>query len=383
MRKIDFELGVAVSENFNEIYFDMVDGLFNAGSENASRNGNVYEVLDFKTKVSNPVQRCVAGRGRDINVFFLLAEALWIFSGKKDVAFLEIFNAQMKEYSDDGKYFHAPYGYRIRNAGVTSFVQSEAKVGFDQMQRALQMVENNPDDRRIVIQIWNHELDLGTTSKDIPCNDLWLWKVRDGKLHTTIANRSNDINWGLPTNIFQFSFMGELCAHILGLELGTQTHNSQSLHMYTEGKMGVLTNKILTSDNKEVISYGSHMISRPFDFNYHTTDAAGRLKQMDLVLNAMINGLNTLFVDVSRYGDDSRYLNERGGLLEMIYSSSEYLVDVYRILEIYVRYKLNKDKQQALNALNDVVVPSEYSNWDYLMLAKAFFAKRTGETNIY
>ena len=84
-----------------------------------------------------------------------------------------------------------------------------------------------------------------------------------------------------------------------------------------------------------------------------------------------------------RSGDDSRYLNERGGLLEMIYSSSEYLVDVYRILEIYVRYKLNKDKQQALNALNDVVVPSEYSNWDYLMLAKAFFAKRTGETNIY
>jgi len=391
--EIHFDLGVAKSDNFNRIYFDMVDLLYKFGKNDNSRNGDACEVLNFKTEVSNPYERCVAGRSRDINIFFLLAEALWIFAGRKDVAFLQIFNSQMKEYSDDGVNFHAPYGYRIRNAGISSFVQNEAKMGFDQMQRALQMAENNPNDRRIVLQIWNYELDLGTTSKDIPCNDLWMWKVRDGKLHTTIANRSNDINWGLPTNIFQFSFMGELCANILGLQLGSQVHNSQSLHMYTEGKMGELTNKILTTEDKhKTIEYGTNMQSREFDFNYSSTDATERLKQIDLVINAMINGLTALFTD------SEKYESERDEILTMIWSSSEYLSDVYRILEVYVRYKLNKNKRKALDEIQEIQAesffehaheheheenPADYVVWDYLMLAEAFFGKRTGATNTY
>lgn len=368
--EIQIHLGVAKAENFNEVYFDMVDLLSKSDSVD-SRNGKVHEILNFKTELINPIERCVAGRSRDMNVFFLLAEALWIFAGRKDVQFLQIFNSQMKEYSDDGVNFHAPYGYRLRNAGITSFVRNEAKLGFDQIQRALQMAYNDPNDRRIVLQIWNYELDLGTTSKDIPCNDFWMWKIRNGKLHTTIGNRSNDINWGLPTNVFQFSFVGEICANILDLKLGNQVHNSQSLHMYTEGKMGELTNKILSNDKRPEVFYGIDMLSREFDFNYASTDVTERLKQIDMVVNVMLTRLTKLF------NSEKDYFDERDSVINLIGMSSEYLRDVFLILEIYVNYKVNKNKESALRALQNLRTSSsvEY-RWDYLMLAEAFFTKR-------
>ena len=80
--------------------------------------------------------------------------------------------------------------------------------------------------------------------KDIPCNDIVMLKIREGKLITTIGNRSNDLHLGLPTNIFQFSFLTELIAGALGVELGTQTHNSQSLHVYSWNKSAEVMDKI-------------------------------------------------------------------------------------------------------------------------------------------
>ena len=71
------------------------------------------------------------------------------------------------------------------------------------------------------MSIWNTDFDLGTQTKDIPCNDLVMLKIRNGKMVTTIQNRSNDLHLGLPTNVFQFSFLTEMMAGCLGIELGT------------------------------------------------------------------------------------------------------------------------------------------------------------------
>lgn len=236
------DLGVLLAnESFSKSYLQLHKEIMSGGNLQESRNGNTMEVLDFKTILEDPIKRCVGGNGRNINIFFLIAEALWIFSGRKDVRFLTMFNSQMKQFSDDGETFHAPYGYRLRNYGLTS--HEEQKYGLDQISISLHMLAQNPMDRRVVCSIWNPSLDLNTISKDLPCNDMFMLKLRDGRLHGTIANRSNDLHLGLPTNIFQFSFVLNMMASILGVKVGTQVHNSQSLHIYNDGLFNNVANK--------------------------------------------------------------------------------------------------------------------------------------------
>ena len=109
------DYGVAKVETFGMLYPVINDYILTNKQKEESRAGDVKEILDVKTIITNPYQRCVGGYGRDINVFFLLAEAMWIAVGRKDVEFLEIFNSRMKDFSDDGKTFHAPYGFRLRH----------------------------------------------------------------------------------------------------------------------------------------------------------------------------------------------------------------------------------------------------------------------------
>jgi thymidylate synthase len=161
------ELNVCRVKVFSEAYPEISNYLFNKTKIQPSRNGDTKELLNFKTEITNPIQRCVGGYNRNINVFFLLAEAMWIYVGRKDVNFLTIFNKKMADYSDDGTVFHAPYGYRIRNWGISS---GSKKVGFDQLRAATELLDQNNDSRQIVISIWNPDLDLNSDAiKDRPC----------------------------------------------------------------------------------------------------------------------------------------------------------------------------------------------------------------------
>src|SRR5690349_21102585 len=106
-----------VTDNFNDGYFNLHNYVYTEGDDVPSRNGSTKEILNFKTVLNQPLRRCVAGYNRNMNIFFLMAEAIWIFKGRRDVEFLDIFNSQMKQYSDDGKYLAGAYGWRLRHQG--------------------------------------------------------------------------------------------------------------------------------------------------------------------------------------------------------------------------------------------------------------------------
>jgi thymidylate synthase len=61
-------------------------------------------------------------------------------------------------------------------------------------------------------------------------------KIRDGKLEWSQIMRSNDLFRGLPYNFVQFMSLQEVVAGWVGVEPGTYTHFSDSLHVY-EGDM--------------------------------------------------------------------------------------------------------------------------------------------------
>lgn len=372
--EINYDLGVARVDIFSTIY-PLINKLM---MENAplqeSRYGDTKEILNFKTEIANPIARCTGGYGRDINVFFLLAEALWIWSGRKDVGFLTKFNSRMGEFSDDGEVFHAPYGHRLREYNSStknwSGFEPDYRIEFDecdpidQIENALMLLKQNPDDRRVVLSVWNPSLDLGTKSKDIPCNDLLMYKIRNGGLHLTIANRSNDLHWGLPTNVFQFSFISEIISKILNVKFVNQVHNSHSLHLYTENEIPQnLYRNFEDRESGEDTELYRYCKWSEMDFNFPSDKVAERLEEIDELVNFIIEAL-----------DEGKDLLAKDRLIWF----SSYLYKVYSLLALYLEYKQEEKtdeiRHKYLIRLSKMYEPELCG--DYVMLAMNFFAKR-------
>lgn len=362
---------VMKTDKFNDGYFDLHSLLYKNGDKISSRNGETLELLDFKTIIQNPLARCVGGKGRNINIFFLLAEAIWIWAGRRDVRFLQIFNSQIAEYSDDGKVFHAPYGWRLRHHGVPSEIalkddnKHSIDEGIDQIALAIEMLSNNDEDRRVVMQIWNADLDLNSKSKDVPCNDLVMLKIRGGKLNMTIANRSNDLDWGLCTNVFQFSWILEVMARILQVPVGSQTHNSNSLHLYDWNK---LTKSIEESTETANLYDNCNTPLIDFDFEEPNMTTGKALARVDFFMKSIVSNL-LLVIDGNKSSDER--------FKDSLYNFSEFLYLVYCILEVYINYK-NKviSRLEAMMMLFNLNLNKAGYKSDYLILALNFFVVR-------
>ena len=376
------DLAVVKTDTFSNVYPELNNYLLKEREWEVCRDGEVKEILDFKTIITNPYRRLVGCHNRNINPFFLLAEAIWIFCGRKDVRFLSLFNKNMEQFSDDGNVFHAPYGFRLRHWGVRSedkFCEDNlhAAQGYDQVADAIKLFESNPNTRQVVLSIWNPDLDLGTKTKDIPCNDIIMLKIRNGKLITTIQNRSNDLHWGLPTNLFQFSFLTELIAACLNIELGTQTHNSQSLHVYDWNSIAhVMQESYESGDSVNLYDVARE---RRIDFNFSHQVAGNRLRELDYYLNVLLDNIERV----------SRGAEENKDEISSLVAFSQYLHMVYLYLKIYLKYKasisINKESrmyeaEKAMDAIQ-VVDGKEWCNWDVSVLARNWFAGKVKNLN--
>jgi thymidylate synthase len=204
-----------------------------------SRNGMVREystpiLISYKF----PAERVLFHAKRNANPFFHFFEGLWMIAGRNDIALLKQFNKRMVEYSDDQQTLNGAYGYRWRHT-----------FGRDQLRQAIDLLSKNPNDRRVVLQMWNPEKDLGSTSKDVPCNTQIMFKVRDLKgikavpsplfdgsvLDMTVINRSNDMLWGaFGANVVHFSMVHEYVATMAGYGLGRYYHFSNNFHVYED-----------------------------------------------------------------------------------------------------------------------------------------------------
>jgi hypothetical protein len=201
------------------------------GIETASRNG---PVIRFREPVClqypDPQRRILDNPIRDANPFFHLFETMWMLAGHDKVAPLDIYNSGMKQYSDDGITFAAPYGYRWR------------KKWGDQIQRVVDRLKANPEDRRILIQIWDPRELFKDGGKDFACNQQVLFDTRPTTLNPsgyfldmTVTNRSNDLIYGaMGSNLFHFSMLHEYVAYHTGLSLGTYYQISKNMHLYLD-----------------------------------------------------------------------------------------------------------------------------------------------------
>jgi thymidylate synthase len=227
----------------NKFFYRMFNSIMNDGVKTNARGMDTYELLHQVIEVPDPSKRVLTLYNRAANPIFQMAETVWILSGRGDAEWICHFNSQLQKFLDQDniKGFHAPYGERLRHYGKSSRFGGDSPVSedfwVDQFDVVIKELRNDPGSRRAVMLIGNPLFDHAK-SNDRPCNIALSYKVRNGKLHATTFNRSNDMILGLTyTNIVQFTTIQESLAAILGVELGPYIHYSDSLHIYTSDKI--------------------------------------------------------------------------------------------------------------------------------------------------
>ena len=220
--------------NVNDTWHTAKQVMKEHGVPRESRNGPVLEVAEpVTTCYFAPTERVLFDPVRDANPFFHFLEAMWMLSGRNDVAWICQFLPRFSQYSDDGKTFHGAYGYRWRN-----------HFGQDQLHAIISMLIEDNTNRRAVIGHWDVNADLwspeaiklrGSVPKDLPCNTTIYVKVRDGLLHMTVCNRSNDVCLGCyGANVVHMSFLQEYLSGMIGVKVGPYHQVSDSWHAYLE-----------------------------------------------------------------------------------------------------------------------------------------------------
>lgn len=150
-------------------------------------------------------------------------EMLWIWQKKSNkVSELNshIWDSWMGKDGTIGK----AYGYQLG-------VKHQYKEGmFDQVDRVLYDLKNNPYSRRIMTNIYNfedlHEMNL------YPCAYSMTFNVVDGKLNAILNQRSQDTLTANNWNVVQYAVLVHMLAQVSDLQVGELVHVIADMHIY-------------------------------------------------------------------------------------------------------------------------------------------------------
>lgn len=222
--------------------------LLEEGVKREVRNSICYELPEpYMFKIKNPYARHITIPQRSWFKTLAYAESLWIASGRNDIAYITHYLPRMKDYSDDGKTMRGGYGPRLRhfNGSIADYDVSEYRKSnygeTDQFRYVCDCFREDSNTRRAIITIGDPVKDCFESNgelkhtKDIPCTrTLHFMKDNNSdKLNLIVSMRSNDFIYGASgVNIFNYTFMQEYFASMLGLEVGYYIHIANNMHYY-------------------------------------------------------------------------------------------------------------------------------------------------------
>ena len=125
------------------------------------------------------------------------------------------------------------YGFQWRHSGA-AYTDCHADYrgqGVDQLEEARRLLQADPHSRRILFTAWNPS-DLGQMALP-PCHVLGQWYVEgDDELWLQVYQRSGDLFLGVPFNLFSYSALVHMMAHLTGLRPGGLVHVLGDAHIY-------------------------------------------------------------------------------------------------------------------------------------------------------
>ncbi len=218
----------------------LADEIFIANCRDIIDNGFSDEALDVRPKWEDGAPAHTIKRFGIVNRYDLskefpiltlrrtylksaIDEILWIWQ-KKSNNIKDLHSHIWDAWADENGSIGKAYGYQLG-------IKHQYKEGeFDQVDRVLYDLKNNPASRRIMTNIYVHS-DL----KDMnlyPCAYSMTFNVTGNKLNAILNQRSQDMLAANNWNVCQYSALLIMMAKASGLEAGELVHVIADAHIY-------------------------------------------------------------------------------------------------------------------------------------------------------
>jgi thymidylate synthase len=163
---------------------------------------------------------------KKVHLKSIIYELLWFLKGDTNIKYLTDNGVRIwNEWADENGDLGPVYGKQWR-----SWEGANGET-YDQVKTVLDLLQNNPDSRRILVNAWNVS-DLPQMALS-PCHCLFQFYVADGKLSCQLYQRSADLFLGVPFNIASYALLTMMIAQVTGLELGEYVHTFGDAHIYS------------------------------------------------------------------------------------------------------------------------------------------------------
>jgi thymidylate synthase len=156
----------------------------------------------------------------------IIHELLWFLKGDTNVKYLRDNDVTIwDEWADENGDLGPVYGAQWRTWRTADGRE------IDQIQRALDMIRNEPNSRRIIVSAWNvGELEQMALA---PCHALFQFHVAQGRLSCQLYQRSADVFLGVPFNIASYALLLHMMAQQTNLSPGELVWTGGDCHLYT------------------------------------------------------------------------------------------------------------------------------------------------------
>ena len=164
---------------FDDLYLDLVERILTEGYCDQNRTGVAtyklpHQILQFDLSEEFPILTT-----KKVGYKTAVKELLWIFQKQSNkISELHEQNVHIwDEWEMEDGTIGTSYGWIVKE--------------FNQIDKLIHQLKTNPDDRRMIINLWQIPyLDTGAL---YPCVFNSCWDVTDGKLNCLLTIRSNDL----------------------------------------------------------------------------------------------------------------------------------------------------------------------------------------------
>ena len=204
--------------SYEKQYMEIVNKIMKEGYYDQNRTGIPtykvpHQIMQFDLSKEFPILQ-----SKRVAFKTAVKELLWIYKDQSnDVTKLQEQNVHIwDEWVDENNTIGKAYGYQVRK--------------FNQIDKLIETLKTNPQDRRMIISLWNIE-DLPEMELQ-PCCFQTIFDVTDGKLNCMLIQRSGDWQIGIPFNTTQYAVLVHLIAQVTNLKPGILTHVVSNAHIY-------------------------------------------------------------------------------------------------------------------------------------------------------
>lgn len=231
---------------WDKIYCELCENILTNGVQVANRTGIDTIKLPSAHFQLNVGEEFPILTTKQLFIRQAVLEMLWIYQAQSnDVRWLQERNVHiwdLWQIDENGDWRDEKTGEVLKHfdpkfANTIGTAYGYIVKRFKLMDRLIDSLKNNVNDRRRVISLWQDEyLDTAVLPSCVWSSE---WDVTNGTLNTWVHQRSCDVPLGLPFNVTQYAVLLKMLAQVTGLKAGTIDWSIKDAHIYVNQVDGI------------------------------------------------------------------------------------------------------------------------------------------------